>query len=157
MLENNHKIIIDGVERNAHVPASYGLFIRDNKIFLIRRANTGYKDGQYMVPAGHVEAGETYSDALRREVKEEAGVELLEGSFAFVHLMNRLSGTKSQRADVFFRIDHWETEPFNNESEKSDGADWFDLDNLPENTVDYLKFALDCIKKGEMYSEYGWN
>lgn len=34
MKEKNHNILVDGIERNTHVPAVYALFIRDNKIFL---------------------------------------------------------------------------------------------------------------------------
>jgi len=157
MLENNHTIIIDGHKRNVHVPAVYGLFIKDNKILLTRRFNTGYQDGKYMVPSGHVEVGETYSQALIREVKEEVGVRLNDNEYSFVHIMNRLSGTKSQRVDVFFKVTSWESEPYNNELEKCDEIGWYDLDNLPENTVEYLVYALDCIKNNITYSEFGWN
>jgi len=109
-----------------------------------------------MVPSGHVEAGETYTQALLREVKEEAGIELKDHSFSFVHIMNRLSGTKYQRVDVFFKITNWDNEPFNNEPEKCDEVGWYNLNNLPNNTVEYLAYALDQIKNNISYSEYGW-
>jgi 8-oxo-dGTP pyrophosphatase MutT (NUDIX family) len=156
MSENNYTIIIDGHQRNVHVSAVYGLFIKDNKILLTKRCNTGYQDGKYMVPSGHVEVGENYSQALIREVEEEVGVRLKDNEYSFVYIMNRLSDTKSPRVDVFFKVTSWEIELYNNELEKCDEIGWYDLDNLPKNTVEYLAYALDCIKNNITYSEYGW-
>ena len=42
-------------ERNKIIPASYAVLIKDNKVLLVRRFNTGYEDGKYSLPAGHVE------------------------------------------------------------------------------------------------------
>jgi 8-oxo-dGTP diphosphatase len=44
------------------------------KIILIRRGDTG----EWCLPGGTLEWGETFREALPRELKEEAGVELLE-------------------------------------------------------------------------------
>lgn len=51
-------------ERPKAVPAVY-LFMRNgNEILLMRRQNTGYFDGWYSVPSGHVEVGELPLQAL---------------------------------------------------------------------------------------------
>ncbi len=39
-----------------------------------RRHNTGFEDGAWHVPAGHLEASESVVQALIREAKEEVGV-----------------------------------------------------------------------------------
>ena len=57
--------------RNKAVPAVYLILERDNKILIARRANTGYEDGNYQVPAGHVEEAELPTEAVIREAKEE--------------------------------------------------------------------------------------
>jgi 8-oxo-dGTP diphosphatase len=46
----------------------------DGKVVLIRRGDTG----EWCLPGGTLEWGETFREMLPRELKEEAGVELLE-------------------------------------------------------------------------------
>jgi mutator protein MutT len=152
-----YNVVVDGRVRNVNIPASYALFIKDNKVLLTRRINTGYQDGKYMVPSGHVEAGETFTQALRREIKEEVGIDLTNADFKVVHIMNRLSGQKVPRVDVFFKIINWQGDIINAEPDLCDQVDWFEIDNLPDNTVHYLKFAFECIKQKLFYSEYGWD
>jgi len=61
-------------DRNKSVPASYLILRRGNEILLMRRKGSGYYDGWYSVPAGHVEAGELPMNALIREIKEELSI-----------------------------------------------------------------------------------
>ncbi len=145
-------------ERFKAVPASYLALIKDNKILLQRRFNTGYEDGNYMLPAGHVDRGENFTQACVREMKEEIGISLKLEDVKFVHMMHRDSeeGEQGNRIDVFFTAEKWGGEIKNMEPEKCDDLSWFDLDNLPENTIPYVRQAVDCIKNNKFYSEHGW-
>lgn len=51
------------------------LFDPLGRVLLIRRGNEPFR-GDYALPAGFVEIGETVEDGCRREVKEETGVEI---------------------------------------------------------------------------------
>lgn len=49
---------------------------RGDEVLLARRANTGYGDGLYNLPSGHVEPGEDVRAAVIRESREEIGLAL---------------------------------------------------------------------------------
>ena len=143
-------------ERHKIVPASYLVLIRNNKILLQRRFNTGYEDGKYSFVAGHVDKGETFTEAIIREVKEEAGIILEAEDLSVVHVMNRDSNTirNNGRIDVFFVTKKWTGNIENKEPNKCDDLSWFDLDNMPDNIIPYIKEAMNCIKNKVVYSEF---
>jgi|JI6StandDraft_1071083.scaffolds.fasta_scaffold51658_2 8-oxo-dGTP diphosphatase len=142
-------------ERFKVIPYVYALFFREGKVLLSRRYNTGFKDGQYSVPGGHVEKNETAKDGLCREMKEELGVDLACEDVALEHVMYRLQD-EQERIDFFFIIKKWNIEPQNKELEKCDDLAWFSADELPDNTVDYVQVALNRCRENETYSEFGW-
>src|SRR3990167_3465747 len=96
------------------IPSVYLMPIRDGKILLSRRFQTGYEDGNYGLVAGHAEANETFHNALRREIKEEIGVELNPSDLKLVLTMHRFCGDH-ERVDFFFVTDIWGGEISNQE------------------------------------------
>ena len=57
-----------------HVGA-YGVIIKDNKIILAKKAKGGYK-GKLDLPGGGIEHTELPEEALKREIMEEAGINI---------------------------------------------------------------------------------
>lgn len=55
--------------------------VHDDALLMVQRANDPGK-GLWSVPGGRVEAGEFLADALRREVREETGLEVDVGELA---------------------------------------------------------------------------
>lgn len=132
----------------------YTVFIKDDQTLLLRRANTGFEDGNYGLVSGHADGNETATHAACREALEEAGLTLNPDELEFIHLMHRIGA--DERIDVFFKVSHWRGEPVNNEPEKCDDLSWFPVDKLPNNIIPYIKQALECHQKGITYSEFGW-
>ncbi len=136
--------------------ASYLILMKDNKVLLQRRYNTGYNDGKYGIPSGHVEKNETFTQTLIREVKEEIGITLKTDDVNIVHIMHRKSEEKVEWVDAFFITNKQQDEVKNMEPNKCDDLSWFPIDNLPDNTIDYIRFVFEQIKDKKFYSEYGW-
>lgn len=146
-------------ERHRIVPASYLILRKNDMILLLRRENTGYEDGNYSMIAGHVDAGETFTQAIIREAKEEAGIDIRAEDLTIVHVMHRLSGTTAdnERIDFFFETREWKGTVTNQEPHKCGDLSWFLINDLPQNIIPYIGHVLDAVQKGERYSEYGWN
>lgn len=136
------------------IASSYAFFIKKNKILLSRRFQTGYADGKLSVPAGHVEDGETITQALIREIYEEVGITLVPSQFSLSHIMHRKSD--DIRVDFFFRIHSWNGTPKNMEPEKCNELIWVPIHKLPDDTIPYIAYAIHCVQNSVLYSEFGW-
>lgn len=143
-------------ERNKAVPAVY-LFLREgDEILLMRRQGSGYYDGWYSVPAGHVEAGELPLESLVRETAEELGIVIDSKDVKLVHTMYRTKHDETgDRVDLFFTVDKWSGEITNVEPHKCTDIQWFSFNKLPENMMHHVREALINSERGIPYSEFG--
>jgi 8-oxo-dGTP diphosphatase len=129
-------------------------FLRQNKLLLIRRYQTGYMDGHYSVPAGHLDGNEPVRRAAVREANEEIGVQIDPGDIDFAGVFHRSEG--DERVDFFVQVRVWKGEPFNAEPEKCDELCWTDINDLPENTIPYIRRAIENYQTGVLFEEFGW-
>lgn len=144
--------------RNQNIIASFLILMRGNKVLLLKRFNTGYHDGDYSLIAGHVDKGETFTDAIIREAKEEAGIVIKPDYLKVVHVMHRKSDfDQSERVDVYFLAKKWEGEITNKEPNKCSELKWFEADKLPTNTIKAVRKAVTAVIGKIPYSEFGWN
>lgn len=135
--------------------AVYLVLIRDEKVLLSRRFNTGWMDGKYSLVSGHIDGGETVSQAMAREAKEEAGIKVLPRHLKMIHVMHRTDGIK-EYIDFFFTAFEFQGEPRLMEPEKSDAMEWFPLHKLPKNTLSYVSKVIRQLSEGHIFSEVGW-
>jgi 8-oxo-dGTP diphosphatase len=131
---------------------AYLLLQQDSRILLSLRQNTGYEDGRYSLVAGHVEYGETPTQAMIREAQEEIGIHIQAHDLCVVHTMYRK--TNRDNLDLFFTCKQWFGEIRNCEPDKCGGVAFFSPFQLPQNTVSYIKYALSNVQNGVHYSEF---
>ena len=136
------------------VVAVHLFLVKDGEILLMRRFNTGWSDGLYSVPAGHLDRGEEATTAIIREAKEETGLEIERSLLEVVHTMHRRA--QEERIDLFFTASNWKNMPRIVETSKCDDMRWFPVDGLPLNIVPYVEAAVRYFQKGVTYSEFGW-
>lgn len=130
------------------------LILRDGgKVLLGLRQNTGFSDGLYHLPAGHLEPDETIVAGAAREAKEELGIDIAVADLDLVHTMHQ----REERLSLFFEVRGWSGEISNAEPDKCAALAWISCDALPENLVPYARAALEQIQRGQRLSTFGWN
>ncbi|PID31666.1 NUDIX hydrolase, partial [Candidatus Saccharibacteria bacterium] len=110
-------------DRHLTRSAIYLILQQGDKTLCIRRHNTGYRDGEYTLPAGHVEADETFTETCIREAKEEICVIIKETDLKLVHVMQRYE-EDVYVTDYYFMVRQWEGEPVIGEPDRADDIAW---------------------------------
>ena len=144
--------------RNKAVVAVYLMLLDISEgILIARRCNTGYEDGKYNFPSGHVEEGESPMEALIREVEEELGKvmagELRNNPPNLRHISWRPRHDQTgDRIDLYFDHQTFNSKEkvMNCEPEKCDELRWVPMDQeLPENFVPHNRVAFESVFKGK--------
>ena len=74
-------------ERFQTIQAVFVLLRNDkNEILLQQRSGTGYLDGYWDFPSGHVELGESLRDTASRETKEEIDINVAPQDLELIHI-----------------------------------------------------------------------
>jgi 8-oxo-dGTP diphosphatase len=146
----------EGVARDRFklVSAVHIFLIRDGKVLLLRRFNTGYEDGNYSVVAGHLNGDEEVKTAAIREALEEVGIRIASADLRVVGVMHRKSN--DERVDFFLTATAWSGDVTNMEPDKCDRLAWFDVQDLPENVIPYVRRAFDNYRRGKWFDSFGW-
>ena len=121
---------------------------------LARRADTGFEDGCYGPVGGHLEPGESIFVTAVRECREEVGVDLEPAALKVIGVTHYTSPT-GDGIDFFFRAARWAGEP--TVTAECDDLRWCPLDALPENTIPFVRRAVERhLLSGTWFDETGW-
>lgn len=111
------------------------LFNLDGKILLGERKNA-YKAGYFGSPGGHVELSESLTDACKRELLEETGVEIEGKELEYVGVVRELQENGTYNFIHFgFVIRNFNGKVINTEPDKCKEWRWFSPTELPENIL----------------------
>jgi ADP-ribose pyrophosphatase YjhB (NUDIX family) len=118
--------------------------LRDGRLLLIRRLRSP-EAGCWGLPGGKVDPFETVQDAVRREVAEELGVELVgERLLCVVDQIDRAEG--DHWVAPVFVAHEYRGEPKLLEPEKHSAFDWFALNALPSPLTQAVKTAAQWLQ-----------
>lgn len=144
-------------ERFRLIAAVHLFLVQEGQILLLRRFNTGYADGQYSVVGGHLDGGEEVKTAMIREAREEAGIDIAPDDLGVVGVMHRASGdVRDERVDFFLAASVWHGEIFNRVADKCDDLSWFEIEDLPTNTVPYVRQAIENYRRDAWFDSFGF-
>ena len=122
------------------------------EVLMLLRQNTGFFDGMYDLPGGHLEKEEDIYDAMIREAKEEIGIIIKREDLEIIHICHRYQkGTLK----FVFKARKYEGIPINGELENCKELKWVEIENLPKNIVPIIKQEIESIIKNEFYSKDG--
>lgn len=143
-------------ERHQAIAAAYLLLHNtEGATLMLRRANSGYCDGQLGLPAGHVEEGESVVGGMVREAREELGIDVDPADLTFVHVCDR-KASDGHRLDFFFRCTRWQGEPVIMEPHKATEMRWVhDVLHEPD-AIAYIQTTIECVQQGVTYSTENW-
>ena len=129
---------------------------KDDKVLLFFR-NDGffnYDGGWWVLPAGHIEQGETAMAAAIREAKEELDIDIDSDDIKCVHVTSNLA-SRTESFDFFFEVSKYTGTIRNCEWDKCADMQYFTLDEVAnlKNVVSTTRISLAGLVRGEIYSE----
>ncbi len=121
------------------------------QVFLLRRAGTGFLDGYYALPGGHVQAGELPLAAAARECIEETACVPTELTPVCV-MPYRSAGQVGM--NLIYQCQQFTGSPSIAEPESADVALWANETALPQPSVGWIGSLLDMVRSGRWYREF---
>jgi len=117
------------------IPGVGAVVIGSQGVLLVRRDKEPGK-GLWSIPGGGVEVGETQTDAVIREVREETGidcevVEIISTADVIMH-------DSDARVEFHYLLNHYLTRAVGGTIQKESPeaeVSWFNLDELPEDEI----------------------
>ncbi len=130
-----------------------GVLVMRNGQVLLGKRRGSHGAGYYAAPGGHIEYGESFEAAARREVREETGLEITELRLLAVgnYLFNRDDGARHY-IDVDFVCAAPAGEAQLREPEKCAGWGWYALDALPAPLFIVTQRMIESLQAGVILS-----
>ena len=117
------------------------IFNENNEVLLLRRQNTGYMDGCWGTPGGHLDPNESITSAFDREMKEEINLSNIK-DYKLVAVITRYN-TEDTYVDFVFKINDANFDMIeNNEPKKCSQLHFWDLKDVTINTVPHIRELL---------------
>jgi 8-oxo-dGTP pyrophosphatase MutT (NUDIX family) len=123
--------------------------VRDSngKILFIRRKD----NGKWVMPSGSQELGETIYDCMRRETREEAGIEVISATVMAIYNYFATSDDFYQTLHVQFLVNKWSGKVVKETDETTD-ARFLSVDEIRAMVPDKISlYYLDVIDDLEKY------
>lgn len=125
-----------------------------DRVLLVRRANEPLK-GHWSLPGGGVDVGETLRDAIRREVREETGLEVEPG--AIVDVLDRIRFDPDGRARFHYVLIDFVCRPTGGAlccASDADDAAWVALTaleafDLADSAISVIRKAVELMRRPE--------
>ncbi len=118
---------------------------KDGLLLIEKRKDTKFSDpGKFVFPGGHVQDGENLEEAIRREVTEELGIDLIELKLIYV---TDFDGPEEKQKLHWYWCNNFEGEIQNNEAEE---LIWIKPTESNKLTYQVSRDAIDALLKHQI-------
>lgn len=139
---------------------AYGICIHEEELLVIKKSSGPYI-GRYDLPGGTIEPNETLTDAIRREIKEEAGIDIHIKKnvgvcdYIVPYVLSKRGTSHIHHVAIFYLVQYKGgnllVNPGTFEGQDSLGALWIPLSDLSaDNSSPLVLQAMDWLKSGEL-------
>jgi 8-oxo-dGTP diphosphatase len=126
------------------------LLVKDGHILLGKRL-VSHGTGEYSLPGGHLELGESIEACALRELAEEAGGDLVVTEPKLLCVTNLRQYTPRHYLDIGMFVEWIAGEPVHAEPHKKEPWQWYPPDSLPTPVFGCLHNYLEAYKTGRTY------
>jgi ADP-ribose pyrophosphatase YjhB (NUDIX family) len=134
-----------------HIGVTCAFWCHDGngRVLLHKRSNKCRDEhGRWDCGGGTMEFGETFEDTVRREVKEEYGVEPLVMDYILTeNVLREHDGRKTHWIKNLYWVLVDAEKAINGEPEKMDEIGWFTFDSLPDPLHSQITSEVEILKK----------
>ncbi len=140
------------MNEDPQVKVGIGVMVfKDGKVLLGKRKGS-HGEGEYAFPGGHMEYMESFEGCAKREVMEETGMEI--ENVRFLRLYNLKEYAPKHYVDIGLMADWKSGEPQIMESDKIEGWDWYEMDNLPKPLFKVIPTYIEALKTGKNFWDF---
>ena len=131
------------------VRVGVGIILLKGKKILLGKRKSPLGKGEYAGLGGHLEFGESIEECAKREAREEAGIEIKNIKFLCLSSLKKYKG--KHYIDIGLKAEWVKGKPKVMESEKCEGFEWYDLNNLPDPLFAAGYNYLEALKSGKNF------
>ena len=124
------------------------MVIKDGQVLLGKRRGT-HGAGEFAWPGGHMEYMESFEETARREVMEEAGIEI--ENIRFLRLQNLKDYAPKHYVDIGLIADWKSGEPQVMEPERCESWGWYDINQLPQPLFKTILTYVEAYQTGRNF------
>ena len=136
-------------DENLRPKVGIGIMVLKDEKVLIGKRKGAHGEGEWAWPGGHMEYMESFEECARREVREEAGIEIK--NIRFLRLMNLRQYAPKHYVDIALIAD-WESgEPRVMEPHRLESWEWRSMDDLPAPLFATLPSYFEAYKTGRNF------
>ncbi|HEU5004710.1 MAG TPA: NUDIX domain-containing protein [Candidatus Saccharimonadales bacterium] len=130
-----------------------GIFLIKEGQLLMGKRKGSHGEGEYALPGGHLEQGESFEECVLRELKEEAGPDLKVDRIKFLCVTNLRKYAPKHYVDIGMLAEYVSGEPIVAEPDEKDSWEWYDMDKLPEPLFGCTENYIESYRTGKSYFE----